>query len=52
MPLDQFTEEAYAGLAAGKEQVPVGNSRDWFDSFEPQRQETFHKMVKMMGGKP
>ncbi|KAI9881609.1 MAG: hypothetical protein M1830_000173 [Pleopsidium flavum] len=52
MPLDRFTEEAYAGLAAGDEQVPVGMSRNWYDSFEPQRQQTFQKLVKMMGGKP
>ena len=24
MPLDKFTDEAWEGLAAGKDQVPVG----------------------------
>ena len=51
MPLDQFTEEAYQGLAAGKEQIPVGSAKDWYDSFEGQRQETFHSMVKAFSGK-
>jgi hypothetical protein len=50
MPLNEFTEEAYQGLAAGKEQIPVGSAKDWFDSFEPQRQETFHGLVKAMSG--
>jgi hypothetical protein len=50
MPLDEFTEEAYQGLAAGKEQIPVGSAKVRFDSFEPQRQETFHGLVKAMSG--
>lgn len=50
MPLDEFTKEAYQGLAAGKEQIPVGSAKDWFDSFEPQRQESFHGLVKAMNG--
>ena len=52
MPLDQFTEEAYAGLAAGNEQVPVGSSKQAFDGFELQRQKAFHGMVKAMSGGP
>ena len=51
MPLDQFTEEAYQGLAAGKEEVAVGSSQDWYDSFEPKRQECFQNMAKAMRGK-
>ncbi len=50
MPLDEFTEETYQSLAAGKEQIPVGSAKDWFNSFEPQRQETFHEMVTAMSG--
>ena len=46
MPLDQFTEEAYNGLAAGKEQVPVGMSKGWFDTWEAERQKQFHGMVE------
>ena len=51
MPLDQFTEEAYQGLAAGKEEVAVGSAQHWYDAFEPQRQEQFRGLIKMMGGK-
>ena len=55
MPLDEFTEEAYNGLAAGKEEVAVQHAKQWYDAFEPKRQELFHKMVAMMkksyGGK-
>ena len=48
MPLDQFTNEAYEGLAAGKEEVVVGNSQDWYNKFEPARQELFHDLDKLM----
>ncbi|MCJ1450904.1 hypothetical protein MMC28_001238 [Mycoblastus sanguinarius] len=48
MPLDQFTETAYQGLAAGKEEVVVGDARGWYDKVEPQRQETFHGLIKAM----
>ncbi len=55
MPLDEFTEEAYKGLAAGKEEVAVEKAEQWYNAFEPQRQELFHKLVAMMrksyGGK-
>ncbi|MCJ1250721.1 hypothetical protein MMC30_007949 [Trapelia coarctata] len=50
MPLDQFTEEAYAGLAAGKDQVAVGTVALGFEAFEWKRQEAFQGMVKMMSG--
>ncbi|KAL8798659.1 MAG: hypothetical protein Q9182_006492 [Xanthomendoza sp. 2 TL-2023] len=45
MPLDQFTDEAYAGLAAGKEEVVVGDAAGWYNAFEAQRQEVFNKMA-------
>ena len=48
MPLKQFTNEAYEGLAAGKEEVAVGNAQDWYNKFEPTRQELFHDVVKAM----
>lgn len=48
MPLDQFTNEAYEGLAAGKEDVAVEKSRDWYDKFEPARRELFNGLVKAM----
>ncbi|KAF6218356.1 hypothetical protein HO133_005703 [Letharia lupina] len=47
MPLDQFTDEAYEGLAAGKEEVTVGSAQDWYNKFESARQELFHGIVKM-----
>ena len=52
MPLEEFTDKAYAGLAAGKEQVPVGQSKLYFEVFETKRQEVFANRVKAMGGKP
>ncbi|KAL9066976.1 MAG: hypothetical protein Q9161_007220 [Pseudevernia consocians] len=48
MPLDQFTNEAYEGLAAGEEEVRVGASRDWYNKFEPARQELFHALIESM----
>ncbi|KAK0516999.1 hypothetical protein JMJ35_000154 [Cladonia borealis] len=55
MPLDDFVEDAYNGLAAGKEEVAVQFAKQWYDAFEPQRQELFHKLDTMMkkshGGK-
>lgn len=46
MPLDQFTNEAYEGLAAGQQEVPVGDAQGWYEKFEPARQELFYAMVK------
>lgn len=45
MPLDQFTDEAYAGLAACKDEVPVGGAVGWYDAFEGRRQEVFNGIV-------
>ena len=42
MPLAEFTDKAYEGLAAGKEEVTVQQAKQWYDKFEPQRQEIFH----------
>jgi len=50
MPLDQFTHEAYDGLAAGKEQVAIGMAAQAFEGFEWKRQDAFHGMVKAMSG--
>ena len=44
MPLDEFTEQAYQGLAAGKEQVPVSMAQEYFENFELRRQEDFHRL--------
>lgn len=45
MPLDQFTKEAYEGLAAGKEEVVVGDGQGWYKKIEPARQEFFRAML-------
>ena len=42
IPLAEFTDKAYEGLAAGKEEVTVQQAKQWYDKFEPQRQEIFH----------
>ncbi|KIW72410.1 hypothetical protein PV04_00606 [Phialophora macrospora] len=52
MPLDEFIEKAYTGLASGKEQVPVGTAERAFEVFETKRQEMFADMVRAMGGGP
>ena len=48
MPLAQFTDEAFAGLKAGKEEIPVGLASVWYETFEPQRQEAFRKLAATM----
>jgi len=48
MPLDDFTEEAYSGLVEGKTEVVVEKAKDWYNAFEPKRQEAFHKTIEMM----
>lgn len=47
MPLDEFTEAAWKGLSAGKEQVPVGQMSEGpysQDGFETKRQMAFKGM--------
>ena len=41
MPLGEFTEKAYNGLAAGQEQVLVGNAEEAYELFEGRRQDYF-----------
>lgn len=48
IPLDQFIDAAVTGLTEGKEEIPVALAKDWYQSFEPQRQETFHKVNEAM----
>ncbi|KKY21578.1 putative short-chain dehydrogenase reductase family oxidoreductase [Phaeomoniella chlamydospora] len=45
MPLDQFTEQAYAGLAAKKESVPIGTSKSQFEALEPLREKLFRNFM-------
>jgi len=48
MPLKEFTDETWAGLVAGKDQIAVGMSAGAFNSWEQERQKGFHKMVEGM----
>ena len=48
MPLDEFTNETYEGLAAEKEEVVVGTAKEWYNKFEPQRQKVFVEMNEAM----
>lgn len=48
MPLDQFINEAYEGLAAGREEVAVEKAQEWYNKFEPARQELFHAIDEAM----
>lgn len=44
MPLEEFTQAAWAGLTGGMEQIPVGFVEKAFGAFESKRQEIFHGM--------
>jgi short-subunit dehydrogenase involved in D-alanine esterification of teichoic acids len=44
MPLDEFTEEAWEGLVAGDDNVPVGMGKMAWKGFESERQEIFQRM--------
>lgn len=46
MPLDQFTDEAFEGLAAGKDQIPVGFVKQCMERFELARQAAFDEFTK------
>lgn len=46
MPLSQFTDEAYEGLAAGNEEVAVGNAQQWYARIELARQGLFHDLAE------
>lgn len=48
MSLKDFTEESWAKLVRGEEQIPVGISVGLFNGFEKSRQESFHKMAEMV----
>lgn len=48
MPLKEFTEESWAKLVEGEDQIPVGMSKKYYDGFEQTRQEWFHKVADMM----
>ena len=50
MPLKDFTEQTWAGLTAGKDQIAVGMSERSFNGWEQERQKAFHHMTQAMAG--
>lgn len=55
MPLDAFTEQAYQGLAEGKDQIVIGSigPAETFNEIIDKRRTAFGNLSKMMrGGKP
>lgn len=48
MPLKDFTDETFAGLAAGKDQIAVGMSAGNFNTWEQERQKNFFQMKEAM----
>ncbi|KAF2643608.1 short-chain dehydrogenase/ reductase-like protein [Massarina eburnea CBS 473.64] len=48
MPLAEFTEDSWAKIVKGDEQVPVGFVAQAFENFENKRQEGFRHMVEMV----
>jgi short-subunit dehydrogenase involved in D-alanine esterification of teichoic acids len=51
MPIEAFTEECWAGLVDGLEEIPIGTIRERFAHIEDGRKEAFKGMVKMTLGK-
>lgn len=55
MPLDEFTEKAYHGLAEGKDQIVIGSigPEDTFNEIINKRRIAFRNLARMMrGGQP
>jgi len=48
MPLDEFTDAAWAGLENGEEQIPVGMGKMAFEAFETKRQDMFHNLIELI----
>ncbi|KAI9713950.1 MAG: hypothetical protein M1820_000680 [Bogoriella megaspora] len=52
MPVDQFTDEAYIALAAGREHIIVGTlagtSKEAFDEISAQRDRVFDRVTKIL----
>ncbi|KAI1102053.1 NAD(P)-binding protein [Jackrogersella minutella] len=51
IPLAQFTDEAWAGLTRGDEEIPVGIVKDRFDASEEPRRAQFRRIVEAFMGK-
>jgi short-subunit dehydrogenase involved in D-alanine esterification of teichoic acids len=50
MPLDDFTDEVWARLQNGEEQIAVGSAQEIFEAFEIKRQGLYEEMTKMLTG--
>jgi hypothetical protein len=52
MPLDKFTNEAFAGLVSGKDQIIIGSigPADVFNEIVDKRRTAFENLSKMMKG--
>ncbi|KAF2706137.1 short-chain dehydrogenase/ reductase-like protein [Pleomassaria siparia CBS 279.74] len=48
MPLDEFTEDSWAKLVKGDDQIPVGFVEKSFEEFEKTRQKTFGTLSKIV----
>lgn len=48
MPLDEFLEEAWAGLERGDEDIFIGGVREHFAQLEDPRRAAFHAMIEHM----
>ncbi len=50
MPLDMFTDEAYKGLASGRDQIVIGaiGPADTFNEIIDKRRIAFENLAKMM----
>ncbi|KAI1095561.1 putative NADP(+)-dependent dehydrogenase [Rostrohypoxylon terebratum] len=51
IPVEQFTDEAWAGLARGDEEIPVGIVKERFDVTEEPRRAQFARIVEAFMGK-
>lgn len=49
MPIEEFTEECWAGLVRADEEVPVGVAREMFIKGEDEKRKAFEDLVKWMG---
>ncbi|KEF52594.1 uncharacterized protein A1O9_11437 [Exophiala aquamarina CBS 119918] len=47
MPLDEFTDEAFTGLANGDENVVIGMSQMAWEAFELKRQDIFKRLLAL-----
>ncbi|KAI1662222.1 NAD(P)-binding protein [Daldinia decipiens] len=51
IPVEQFTDEAWAGLVRGDEEIPVGHVKERFEILEGPKRVPFQKIVETFMGK-